>query len=99
MHLACRFLGAKDANRHARSMPPPAVARLSISVETNSPISDTGGLGPRVRLLGRRFQGGEKPNRRSRQYRASSGPPQKTEKFSNPMRRYQDTPRVAQQSH
>jgi hypothetical protein len=40
------------------------------------------GLGPRVILLGRRFLGAEKSHRRSRQYRASSGPPQKTEKVN-----------------
>jgi hypothetical protein len=40
------------------------------------------GPGPRVILLGRRFLGAEKSNRRSRQYRASSGPPQKTEKVN-----------------
>jgi hypothetical protein len=39
------------------------------------------GPGPRVILLGRRFLGAES-NRRSRQYRASSGPPQKTEKVN-----------------
>jgi hypothetical protein len=38
------------------------------------------GLGPRVILLGRRFLGAEKSNRRSCQYRASSGLPQKTVK-------------------
>jgi hypothetical protein len=38
------------------------------------------GLGPRVILFGRQFLGAEKANRRSRQYCASSGPPQKTEK-------------------
>jgi hypothetical protein len=37
---------------------------------------------PRVTLLGRRFLGAEKSNRRSRQYRASLGPPQKTEKVN-----------------
>jgi hypothetical protein len=42
MHLACRFLGAKEANRRARSTPPPAVTRLFTSAETNSPVSDTG---------------------------------------------------------
>jgi hypothetical protein len=41
-----------------------------------------GGPGPRVILHGRRFLGAEKSNRRSRQYRASSGPPQKTEKVN-----------------
>jgi hypothetical protein len=38
------------------------------------------GLGPRVILLERRFLCTEKSNRRSHQYRASSGLPQKTEK-------------------
>jgi hypothetical protein len=37
---------------------------------------------PRVILLGRRSLGAEKSNRRSRQYRASSGPPQKTKKVN-----------------
>jgi hypothetical protein len=40
------------------------------------------GPGPRVILLGRRFLSTETTNRRSRQYRASSGPPQKTEKVN-----------------
>jgi hypothetical protein len=40
------------------------------------------GPGPRVTLLGRWFLGAEKSHRRSRQYRASSGPPQKTEKMN-----------------
>jgi hypothetical protein len=39
-----------------------------------------GGLGPRVIFLGRRFLRTEKSNRRSHQYRASSGLSQKTEK-------------------
>jgi hypothetical protein len=38
------------------------------------------GPGPRVILLGRRFLGTEKSHCRSRQYRSSLGPPQKTEK-------------------
>jgi hypothetical protein len=33
-------------------------------------------------LIRRRFLGAEKSHRRSRQYRASSGPPQKTEKMN-----------------
>jgi hypothetical protein len=33
---------AKKANRHARSEPPPAVARLFISAENNGPVYDTG---------------------------------------------------------
>jgi hypothetical protein len=41
-----------------------------------------GGPGPRVILLGRRFLGAEKSNRRSRQYRVSLSPPQKTEKVN-----------------
>jgi hypothetical protein len=65
-----------------RSTPLPAVVRLFTSAETNSPISDTGGPGPRVILLGRRFLGAEKSNHRSRQYRASSGPPQRTKKVN-----------------
>jgi hypothetical protein len=40
------------------------------------------GSGPRVILLGRRFLGAEKSHRRSRQYRSSSGLPQKTEKVN-----------------
>jgi hypothetical protein len=40
------------------------------------------GPGPPVILLGRRFLGAEKSHRRSRQYHASSGPPQKTEKVN-----------------
>jgi hypothetical protein len=40
------------------------------------------GPGPLVILHGRRFQGAEESNRRSRQYRASSGPPQRTEKVN-----------------
>jgi hypothetical protein len=56
-----------------------------------------GGLGPRVILHGCRFLGAKKSNRRSRRYRTSSKPPQKTEKFSKPMQRYRGTPRVAQQ--
>jgi hypothetical protein len=40
------------------------------------------GPGPRVILLGRRFLGAEKSHRRSRQYRSSTGPPQKTEKVN-----------------
>jgi hypothetical protein len=40
-----------------------------------------GGLGPRVILLGHRYLCTEKSHRRSRQYRASSGSPQKTEKL------------------
>jgi hypothetical protein len=39
-------------------------------------------LEERVILLGRRFLGAEKSNRRSRQYRVSSGPPQKTERVN-----------------
>jgi hypothetical protein len=41
-----------------------------------------GGPGPRVILLGHRFLGVEKSNYRSRQYHASSGPPQKIEKVN-----------------
>jgi hypothetical protein len=41
-----------------------------------------GGLGPHVMHLARRFPHTEKPHCHSRQYHASSGPPQKTEKFS-----------------
>ena len=48
--------------------------------------------------LGQRFLGAEKLNRHSHQYRAFSGPPQKTEKvnFQNQMQRYRGTPRMAQ---
>jgi hypothetical protein len=40
------------------------------------------GPGPRVILLGRWFLGAYKSHRRSRQYHASPGPPQKTEKMN-----------------
>jgi hypothetical protein len=40
------------------------------------------GPGPRIILLGRRFLGAEKSHRRSRQYRVSSGPLQKTKKVN-----------------
>jgi hypothetical protein len=56
-------------------MSPPVVVRLFAPTETNSP-------GPRVILLGHRFMSTEKSHRRSRQYHASSGPPQKTEKLN-----------------
>jgi hypothetical protein len=65
-----------------RSTPPSAVVCLFTSTETNSPVSNAGGPGPRVILHGRRFLGAEKSNRRSHQYRASSGPPQKIEKVN-----------------
>jgi hypothetical protein len=84
---------------HVRSAPPPEVVRLLTSAETNSSVSDTGGLGPRVILLGRRFLGAEKSNRHSRQYRASSRPPQKAEIFSKLMQRYRGAPHVTQQKH
>jgi hypothetical protein len=40
------------------------------------------GPGPRAILLGRWFLGAEKSHHRSRQYHASSGPPQKTKKIN-----------------
>jgi hypothetical protein len=54
------------------------------------------GPGPRVTLRGRRFLGAEKTNCHSHQYRAFSGPPQKTEKvnFHNHMQQYR-APRMA----
>jgi hypothetical protein len=60
-----------------RSEPPPAVARLFTSAETNSPVSDA-----RVRAHESSSLGAEKSNRRSRQCRASLGPPQKIEKVN-----------------
>jgi hypothetical protein len=64
-----------------RSKPPPAVVRLFTSAETNSPVSDTGARAHES-PLGRRFLGAEKSNCHSCQYRASSGPPQKTERVN-----------------
>jgi hypothetical protein len=52
MHLACRFLGAKEANRRTRSTPPPAVARLFTSTKTNSPVSNTGARAYKSSSLG-----------------------------------------------
>jgi hypothetical protein len=83
--LGSRFLGAEKANRRSRpkSKPPPAAVCLFISAARNKrPSLWHGGSGPRVILLGRRLLGAEKANRRSHQYRASSGPPQKTEKVN-----------------
>jgi hypothetical protein len=80
----CGSSSTEEANRHARSELPPAVVRLSISAGSNGPVSDTG-PGPRAILPGRRFLSTERANRRSCQYYASLGPPQKAGKviFSN----------------
>jgi hypothetical protein len=60
---------------------PYAYGSASLRLRQNQQLSPWHkGLGPRVILLGRRLLGAEKSHRRSRQYRASSGPPQKTEK-------------------
>jgi hypothetical protein len=42
MHLACRFLGAKEANRRARSAPSPAIARLFTFTAINGLASGMG---------------------------------------------------------
>jgi hypothetical protein len=60
--------------------PPPAVVRLFISAENNGPVYDTGAQARKSYSLARRFLGAERANRHSRQYCASSGPPQKTDK-------------------
>jgi hypothetical protein len=80
-HLACRFLCAEKTDRRIRSMPPPAVARLFASAKRNSPVPDTGAW-THESSLGYRSLGTEKSNRRSCQYRASSGPPQKMERLN-----------------
>jgi hypothetical protein len=92
MHLAHRFLCVEKANRRVKNASLPAVVRLFAPAETNNPVSGTGGLDPRVILLGHRYLRTEKSHRCSCQYRASSGPPQKTEKLK-PMQ-HLEAPRV-----
>jgi hypothetical protein len=72
----------KKANRRTRSVQPPrgcAPPRLRCSRRSNL---WHGGPGPHVMHPTRRFLGAEKSHRRSRQYRVSSGPSQKTEKIN-----------------
>jgi hypothetical protein len=57
---------ASECRTATRSEPSPAVVCPFISAKNNGPIADTGGLGPRVILLGSRFLGAEKANRRAR---------------------------------
>jgi hypothetical protein len=71
MHLACRFLGAKEANRRTRSAPPPTVARLFTSIETNSPVCDTGARAHESSSLG----AGSWVQRSRTADRASTAPP------------------------
>jgi hypothetical protein len=60
----------------------PAVVRLFISAGNNGPVTDTGARAHESYSSGSRFLSAERANRRSRQCRASLGPPQKTEKVS-----------------
>jgi hypothetical protein len=72
----------KKANRRTRSVQPPrgcAPPRLRCSQRSNL---WHGGPGPHVMHLAHRFLCTEKSHRHSRQYHASSGPPQKTEKLN-----------------
>jgi hypothetical protein len=46
--------------------PPPAVVRLFISADTNDLVSNAGGPGPRVILLGRQLLSAKKANRHAR---------------------------------
>jgi hypothetical protein len=72
----------KEANRRIRSMHPPrgcAPPQLRCSRWSNL---WHGGPGPHVIHPARRFLGAGKSHRRSRQYRASSSPSQKTKKIN-----------------
>jgi hypothetical protein len=72
----------KKVNRRTRSVQPPhgcAPPRLRCSQRSNL---WHGGPGPHVMHLVRRFLCTEKSHRHSRQYHASSGPPQKTKKLN-----------------
>jgi hypothetical protein len=72
----------KEANRRIRSMQPPrgcAPPQLRCSRWSNL---WHGGPGPHVIHPARRFLGAGKSHRRSRQYRASSSPSQKTKKIN-----------------
>jgi hypothetical protein len=72
----------KKANRRTRSVQPPggcAPPRLRCNQRPNL---WHGGPDPHVRHPARRFLRTEKSHRHTRQYHASSGPPQKTEKLN-----------------
>jgi hypothetical protein len=72
----------KEANRRIRSMQPPrgcAPPQLRYNQWSNL---WHGGPGPHVIHPARRFLGAGKSHRRSRQYRASSSPSQKTKKIN-----------------
>jgi hypothetical protein len=82
MHLVRQFLCAEKANRRVKKH---ATAYESAPLRprrNRQPSLWHGGLDPRVILLGRRYLRTEKSHRRSRQYHASPGPPQKTEKIN-----------------
>jgi hypothetical protein len=90
----------KRTNRRTRSVQSPrgcAPPRLRRNQRSNLWHE---GPGPHVMHLARRFLRTEKSHHHSRQYHASSGPPQKTEKLNfKTNAATQGTPCMAQQSH
>jgi hypothetical protein len=96
MLLGRRSPSAKRANRRERSKPPPAVVRLFTSVETNSPVSDTGG-GPTSHPPWATVPGCREvePPLAPVPRLLETAVEDREGEFSKPMQRYQGTPRVA----
>jgi hypothetical protein len=82
MHLVHRFLCAEKANRCVKKHATACDSAPLRPRRNRQPSLWHGGLGPRVILLGRWYLRTEKSHHRSRQYHASSGPPQKMD-FQN----------------